>query len=131
MQQKLDRRDFEAIMLAWSGAVDDDPYQIFHSSQMKDQGDDFTSYKNPKVDDAIVAARSCVDPQQRLDLWHKVDQMLADDCPYTFMLNVKSTVFINKRWQNVRLSTMGSNYNRLDFSPLPWFVPTGMQKYKQ
>jgi peptide/nickel transport system substrate-binding protein len=129
MQQKLDRRDYEAIMLAWSGAVDDDPYQIFHSSQMKDQGDDFVSYHNPEADAAIVEARSCVDEAKRQELWHKVDRILADDCPYTFMLNVKATIFLNKRWQNVRLSTMGTNYNHLDCSPLPWFVPKDAQKY--
>jgi len=129
MQQKLDRRDFEAIMMAWSGAVDDDPNQIFSSGQIKDQGDNFVSYNSPEADAAIQAARVCVDPGQRLELWHKVDRILADDCPYTFLLNVKATIFVNKRWQNVRLSTMGTNYNHLDCSPLPWFVPREMQKY--
>lgn len=129
LQKKLDNRDFEAIMLGWSGTVDDDPYQMFHSSQMADQGDNRMSYKNPELDAAIVAARTCVDDAQRLQLWHKVHRILADDCPYTFLLNRKATVFVNKRWQNVRTSTMGTNYNRLDYSPLPWFVAQGRQKY--
>jgi peptide/nickel transport system substrate-binding protein len=129
LQKKLDNRDFDAIMLGWSGTVDDDPYQMFHSSQMSDQGDNRMSYKNPELDAAIVAARTCVDDAKRLELWHQVHRILADECPYTFLLNRKATIFMNKRWQNVRTSTMGTNYNRLDFGPLPWFVPQAQQKY--
>jgi peptide/nickel transport system substrate-binding protein len=127
--QRMDKCEFDAIMLGWSGAIDDDPYQMFHSSQIKDQGDNRMSYKSQELDDTIVAARTCVDEAKRLELWHKVHRILAEDCPYTFLLNRKSTVLFNNRWQNIRRSTIGTNYNRLDFSPLPWFVPTAQQKY--
>jgi peptide/nickel transport system substrate-binding protein len=130
LQNKLKHHQFDAIFLGWSGAVDDDPYQMFHSSQIGDQGDNSMSYNSPECDAAIVAARTCVDDAKRTELWHKVHRILAEDCPYTFMVVRRSTIFVDKRWQNVRRSTIGTNYNRLDFDPLPWFVPKDQQKYK-
>ncbi len=97
LQQKLDRRDFDAILLAWSGNVEDDPHQMFDSSQIGDQGDNFMSYNSPELDAALKAARGCVDEAQRTELWHKVHDILAEDQPYTFMFTRKSTYFFNKR----------------------------------
>jgi peptide/nickel transport system substrate-binding protein len=129
LQKKLDERDFDAIMLGWSGSVDDDPYQMFDSSQMNDQGDNRISYNSPELDKALAAARTCVDPVKRNELWHGVHRILAEDCPYTFMLNRKATAFYAKRLQNIRLSKMGTNRNMLDCCPLPWFVPKAQQVY--
>lgn len=131
LQTRLDKSDFDAVMLGWGGTVDDDPFQMFHSSQIKDSGDNRTNYINPELDKAIEAARTTVDANQRNELWHKVHRILADDCPYTFLLNRRATVFLNNRIQNVQLSRIGTNYNRLDCSPLPWFVPRERQQYKQ
>lgn len=129
LQQKMQRHEFDSVMLAWSGAIDDDPHQMFHSSQIKDQGDNVMSYRSAECDAAIDAARTCVDEARRLELWHKVHRILAEDCPYTFLVSRKSTIFVNKRWQNVATCTIGLNFNRLDYSPLTWFVPTSQQRY--
>jgi peptide/nickel transport system substrate-binding protein len=129
LQKKLDERDFDAIMLGWSGSVDDDPFQMFDSSQMNDQGDNRISYSDPELDKALAAARTCIDPEKRTELWHTVHRILADDCPYTFMHNRKATVFLSRRLQNVRQSKMGLNRNMLDYNPIPWFVPKGQQVY--
>jgi peptide/nickel transport system substrate-binding protein len=131
LQDNLQKHNFDAISLAWSGAVDDDPNQMFASSQMNDQGDNCGSYSNPEFDKALEAARSCVDDKKRNELWHGVDRIIADDCPYTFLIARKSTVFINNRWQNVRHSTMGLNRNLYDAAPQPWWVPADKQKYAQ
>src|SRR5678815_2396834 len=41
---RLNTSDFDAISLSWSSEPESDPYQIFHSSQIKDQGDNRTGY---------------------------------------------------------------------------------------
>ncbi|HVT88029.1 MAG TPA: ABC transporter substrate-binding protein [Tepidisphaeraceae bacterium] len=130
LQKKLDHREFEAVFLGWSGDIDEDQFQIFHSSQIADQGDDFMSYKNPECDAAIEAARTCMDPVERNELWKKVHRIIADDCPYTFLANRRVTVFFDKRWQNVRRSKISLNNVHTDYSPIPWFVPKAQQKYK-
>jgi peptide/nickel transport system substrate-binding protein len=131
MLKRLDERDFDAIMLAWSSDVENDPYQEFSSTQIADQGDNTCSYVSPELDAAMDQARGCVDEAQRMQLWHKCDDIVTDDCPYTFLITRHKTWFVNRRWQNVRKSVMGLNLSTWKESPVPWFVPVGMQRYRE
>ena len=128
---KIKRGDFDASTLGWGGVIESDPYQIFHSAQIKDQGDNRTHYVNPVLDETIEKARLTIDDDQRMKLWHEVHRILHEDQPYTFLFNSPSLVFINGRIQNVEPTTIGLNYVRLYPNPNPWYVPQKMQKYTQ
>jgi peptide/nickel transport system substrate-binding protein len=129
MLKKLDNRDFDAITLGWGGSVESDLYQIFHSSQMKDAGDNFISYSNPELDRLIEQARTTIDEKARNPLWRKCQQILHEDQPYTFLLERKSLVFMDKRIENVSQSKIGLNYNQRYNMPVPWYVPRKLQKW--
>jgi peptide/nickel transport system substrate-binding protein len=132
LQRKLERRDFDAISLKWGGgSVESDIYQMFHSDQINDNGDNFISYANPELDAAIEEARRTVDPRQRMALWQRCHRILHDDEPYTFMLSNKTLVFIDKRFKNVTTSKLGLNYVQADAMPIPWYVPEAEQKYRE
>ncbi|MEM1213461.1 MAG: ABC transporter substrate-binding protein [Planctomycetota bacterium] len=121
MLQKLKERDFDAISLGWGGAIESDPYQIFHSSQIEGGGHNSIHYVNSELDALIEEARVTVDEEARTALWHRVHQHLHDDQPYTFLFNFRSNVFINKRVGNVRVTKTG-------LSPLTeQFIPLGLQ----
>lgn len=126
---RIKRGQFDACSLGWGGVVESDPYQIFHSSQIKDQGDNRTHYVNAKLDALIEQARRTIDEDARMKLWHEVHRILHDDQPYTFLFNRPSLVFINGRIANVGQTKLGLNYLRLYPNPNPWFVPKGKQKY--
>lgn len=128
---KIKRGDFDACTLGWGGVIESDPYQIFHSSQIKDQGDNRTHYVNRELDALIETARMTIDDEARMKLWHDVHRILHKDQPYTFLFNSPSLVFINGRIQNVEPSKVGLNYVRLYPNPIPWFVPEAQQKYTQ
>lgn len=130
LQKKLDQRDFDAITLSWGGSLESDLYQEFHSSQMADQGDDFMSYSNPKLDAVVEEARHTVDAPARMKLWHQAHAILHEDQPYTFLFSRMSLRFMDKRVQNVHPSKVGLNYVYLYSMPDPWYVPTSMQKYR-
>jgi peptide/nickel transport system substrate-binding protein len=129
MIQKLDNRDFDAITLGWSGGAETDLFQMFHSSQILDNADNYPSYKNPKLDDLIVRARETVNEAERIPLWQECHRILHEDQPYTFLLRGKSLVFIDKRIQNVELTKTGLNFSARDPSPIPWYVPANLQKH--
>jgi peptide/nickel transport system substrate-binding protein len=132
LQKKLENRDFDAISLRWGGgSVEGDIYQMFHSSQIADNGDDFMSYKNPELDATIEEARRTVNEQKRMPLWQKCHRILHEDQPYTFLTFNKSLVFIDKRFKNVETSKLGLNYMQVYVMPIPWYVPKGEQKYKE
>lgn len=126
---KLNNSNFEAVTLGWSGQPEDDPYQVFHSDAIKDQGDNRVSYRNPELDKVIEKARTTVDRGKRMELWHQVHRILHEDQPYTFLFDRKALRFFNKRIQNVRVSKLGLNFENLNpDSPIPWFIPTHEQR---
>jgi peptide/nickel transport system substrate-binding protein len=128
--KKLNDRDFDAISLRWTGAPESDIYQEFHSSQIKDQGDNFCSYINPELDKLIAEARTTVDADKRMPLWQKCHEILHEDQPYTFLTCNKALVFYDKRIRNIKPSKLGLNVVSDDNIPYPWFVPTAEQKWK-
>jgi peptide/nickel transport system substrate-binding protein len=127
--QRLNNRDFDAATLAWSGEVEDDLYQIFHSSQIADQGDDFVSYANPELDKLIEQARRTVDEPKRMKLWQRCSEILHEDQPYTFLTRRKALSFMSGRIQNVRPSKVGLNFVARWDMPCPWYVPKKLQKW--
>jgi peptide/nickel transport system substrate-binding protein len=51
----------------------------------------YSFYRNPKVDDLIVRARTTVDPKVRADLQAQAQQLIADDCVDIFTAVEKAT----------------------------------------
>ena len=131
MMKNLDSRNFDAITLGWSSDVEDDPYQIFHSDQIADAGDNFISYDNPEKDRLIDLGRRTLDDKKRLEVWHQLEKVITDDQPYTFLLERKSLQLVDKRIANVEPSKLGLNYNLKQEMPVPWYVPKGKQKYSR
>jgi peptide/nickel transport system substrate-binding protein len=123
MQQKLDDRKFDAILLGWGGVPESDVYQMFHSSQTEDGGDNYIYYKNPEADKLIEQARATVDRDKCQDLWNKVHAILHEDQPYTFLMNRKAVVYVNDRFRNVHITNMGMNF------AWEYYVPQALQKH--
>jgi len=109
MLQRIDERDFDAITLGWTGNIEGDPKQIFHSDSMKAGGSNYISYSNPKLDDLIEEARITLDKDKRLAMWHEAHQLLHEDQPYTFLFFSKSPIFVDKRIRNVIITRSGMN----------------------
>ena len=128
---RLNKRDFEAITLGWSASVEGDLFQIFHSSQRQDQGDNRTGFVSAELDKLIEEARSTVDEEKRMPLWQQAARVIHEEQPYTFLLDRNSLVFMDDRIHNVERTRMGLNFMNTEFIPLPWYVPKGEQKYTE
>ena len=124
----LDSRNFDAITLGWSSGVETDVYQMFHSTQIDGGGDNFVQFENEELDKLIDQARSTVDEQDRMPVWHKVEKILHDEQPYTFLMRRKSLMFIDRRIKNVEVTKLGINTALV---PVETFVPGDAQQYQQ
>ena len=120
---RLKHRQFDAISLAWTAGVENDIFQMFHSSQIADGGDDFMSYRSPELDATIEQARRTLDEDARMKLWRKAHDIIYEDQPYTFLFFPKSLVFLDKRIANVQKLPLGLN------SDSEWFVPKDQQRW--
>jgi peptide/nickel transport system substrate-binding protein len=121
--KRIENRDLEAMSLGWTGGIESDPYQIFHSSQIQGVGDNTVSYSNPELDRLIEKARTTVDEEQRMPLWHQVHCILHEDQPYTFLFTRDTLAFYDRRIYNIQQTTTG-------LSPLrEWYVPANQVKW--
>ncbi len=83
----MDDRDYDALTMGWSPASpESDPQQIWHSRYIENQGDNFVQWRNADADKLIEEGRLELDPAKRMEIWHKLHQILHDEQPYTFLL---------------------------------------------
>jgi peptide/nickel transport system substrate-binding protein len=121
--QRLKTREFEAITLGWSTSIEGDLYQVFHSSQIQNAGDNAMSYNNPELDKLIDEARKTMDEDKRMAMWHRAEAILYEDQPYTFLFYRKELVVMDSRIQNVQMLKLGLNpYEE-------WYSPAGKWKW--
>jgi peptide/nickel transport system substrate-binding protein len=116
-------RNFDSVESAWSGVIDEDPYQIFHSSQIQGRGNNFVSFNNPQADKLMEQARREFDNEKRYALYHQFHRILHEEQPYTFLMTRPRYYFIDKRFENVIVHKLG-------IDPFEWYVPKEKQRYK-
>ncbi|MCH7519157.1 MAG: peptide-binding protein [Candidatus Dadabacteria bacterium] len=118
---RLNERNFDAVTLAWSMGVESDPYQIWSSTQAE-KGSNFIGFKNEQADKLIEEARTEFDRDKRQELYRKFAKIIHEEQPYTFLFCRKSTVAVNKRFENVVVYPLGIDL-------LEWHVPLPLQMY--
>lgn len=125
MLDNLRRKDFDAITLGWTSGVEIDIFQMFHSSQTLEGGDNFIGYRNPELDRLIDAARAEVDEARRMPLWRAAERVLYEDQPYTFLFRRMTLAFIDERIANLENTALGLNLMAV---PVEVYVPAAKQR---
>ena len=97
IQERVNKLDFDALVLGWSMGIDPDLYQIWHSSQTNPQQLNFVGFKNAEADDLIVRIRQEYDFDQQVKYCHRLHQIIANEQPYTFLYVGKWTAVLDKR----------------------------------
>ncbi len=119
---RLDNRDFDAVILAWGGGgVESDPYQIWHSDQIADQGHNFISFRNAEADRLITEARRELDPDRRNALYHAFHRLLHREQPYTFFIARESLRLVSQRVRGAIVHKGGMDTEE-------WWVPAGKRR---
>ena len=85
INQRVDKGDFDAVVLGWAMDLSADLYQIFHSSQTGDFQLNFVGYKNPKADALIVRIRQEYDHERQVALARELHRLIFHAQPYTFL----------------------------------------------
>jgi len=121
----INKRDFDAVILGWSLSPEPDQYSIWHSSQTGPRQFNFISYSNPTVDKALVEARRTFDTAERKRLYDIMQQQIYDDVPMVFLYAPYSLPVFHKRIHGIDPAPAGIGWNSEK-----WYVPTAEQKYK-
>jgi len=97
IQERVNKLDFDALILGWQMGIEPDLYQIWHSSQTHPYQLNFVGFKNPQADELIVKIRQEYDYDQQVLLCHKLHEIIAHEQPYTFLYVSKWTAILDKR----------------------------------
>ena len=120
---KLADRKFEATVMGWGGDILEDPYPLFHSSQIGNRASNYVGFNNAQADAIIEEARRTMDETKRIQLYHKLHRILHEEQPYTFLFIRPTFRPVDKRFKNVIIHRLGPKY-------WEWYVPKNEQRYK-
>jgi peptide/nickel transport system substrate-binding protein len=125
VNQYIDKRNYEAVILGWTIAQDPDIFDIWHSSKQKPKELNFMGFENREVDELLVRARRTFDQEERKRYYWKIQDILAEEQPYTFLFIPYTTLAVHKRIKGIEPAPAGIGYNFKD-----WYVPEGQQRYR-
>ncbi|MBW2094589.1 MAG: peptide-binding protein [Deltaproteobacteria bacterium] len=97
IQNRVDKADFDALILGWQMGIEPDLYQIWHSSQTHPYQLNFVGFKNREADDLILKIRQEYDHEKQVSYCHKLHNIIAREQPYTFLYVSKWTAVLDKR----------------------------------
>lgn len=114
----IDSRNFDLLLMGWSLSQDPDQFDIWHSSKTAAKELNFVSYKNSEVDRLLVEARGTFDIKKRKTCYFRIQEILADEQPYTFLYVPDALPAISARFRGVEPAPAGIGYNIIK-----WYVP--------
>jgi ABC-type transport system substrate-binding protein len=85
IRERVNKLDFDAVVLGWGMGLDPDIFQIFHSSQAGPQQLNFVGYANPRADELMVRIRREYDDARQTAMARELHRLIAQDQPYTFL----------------------------------------------
>jgi len=97
------QRKFSAMaMFAWAAAPESPPRTMLHSTQIPTaengfSGQNYTSFSNPEMDSLIESIENELDPQARLELWYRLQELYATELP-VLPLFFRANAYVLPKW---------------------------------
>jgi peptide/nickel transport system substrate-binding protein len=126
LNEHVHKGDFDAVILGWTIVTDPDISSIFHSEECKLGATlNFICYKNPDADAIFDKAIRTFNMEERRGYYDRIQEILAEDQPYTFLYVPYELYAVSSRIRGVKPAPAGILYNIEE-----WYVPKELQKYK-
>jgi peptide/nickel transport system substrate-binding protein len=121
----IDKRNFEAVILGWTIPQDPDLFDIWHSSKQGKKELNFISFENSEVDELLVKARHTLNQEERKRYCARIQEILAEEQPCTFLFVPYANLALHKRFKAIEPSPIGITYNFIK-----WYVPETQWRYR-
>jgi len=97
IQERVNKQDFDAVVLGWVMGIEPDLYQVWHSSQTHPHQLNFVGFRNQEADDLIVKIRQEYNHERQVAYCHQLHELIAREQPYTFLYVGKWTAVLDRR----------------------------------
>ncbi len=119
IKEFIDKGNFEAIILGWNITQDPDVYDVWHSSKAVPGGLNFIGYQNPELDDLLEKGRRMLKPEERKPVYDRIQEILREDQPYTFLYVPMALPLLSARINGVEPAPAGISHNFIKW----WMTP--------
>ena len=122
--ERLRKREYDALFTGVGShpAVPLDLYSSWHSAEVQD-GANYSCFANEEADRILERYRRSFDADRRISLYRRLQEILYDEQPCTFIFVGRSVTAYSKRFQGVNWYPSG----RTDY--LEWWVPQEDRRY--
>ena len=105
----VQKGNFQAYSARWIGANNEPDHfgLIFHSGRFPPNGANRGRYSNPEIDRLIELGRREADNELRKPIYHRIQQIVADDLPYVSLWYLDNVAVFNKRLHGMTISPSG------------------------
>jgi len=121
----IDKRKFDAVILGWNITPDPDQFDIWHSSKTGPKELNHVGFANPEVDRLLDEGRSTFDIEQRKKAYFRIQAILAEEQPYVFLYVPEALPVVSNRFRGIVPAPAGITYNFVK-----WYVPAALQKHR-
>ncbi len=123
ISQRIDTRDFDAVLLAWQLGLDPDEYAIWDSSQRGPGGLNFIGFDDPACDRLLEEGRTTFDPARRIAIYRAFHRRLAALQPVAFLYCPDDLSAVSLKFQGLLETPTGYDW----YWPTRWYVPKSAQ----
>jgi peptide/nickel transport system substrate-binding protein len=102
--------DFDGLLMGWTLPTTFDFRFAFHSSEAEG-GNNFIGYRNPEMDELLTAIRAQPSIEDTGPLLARLQTMLHEEQPYTFLWQSKRLVGVRNRVHDVRPNHLHNLFN--------------------
>lgn len=119
----LNPRRFDAALIGWELTGDPDPYPLWHSTQAKGGGQNYTGWQNAEADDLIEKARALTDESERRNLYLQFQDIFAEEVPAILLYHPVYTYGVSTRVHNVQIGSLNQAPERFG-TFADWYILT-------
>lgn len=129
--QSLRLRRFDAVLSGWQNLPPDpDPYPYWHSSQVDEEGLNFSRYMSEEADAILAQARATTDKEQRVALYGEFQELFARDVPSLLLYQPVYNYAVDTRVNDVQMGPMFDASDR--FRTIDrWYIETERMLYSE
>lgn len=119
---QVHQHDFEAYLSGWRARMSVDPTSVWHSKSTDELN--YVCYANSEVDRLIELGRETMSRDEARPIWHRFQELVYEDQPYTFLYWRDQVIGIHKRFRGCNPIPLSIYYHLED-----WWVPADERKY--
>lgn len=116
--QDVDKRDYDAVIIAWVTEFRIDDTDLFSCDKLRDPYQ-WVSYCNPQTDRLLDTLPTLVDRQASLPVWREYQRHIASQQPYTILYFTRRLEGVHERLRNVNPDARGDWVNIRQWYILP------------